>query len=60
MKAYVVTCYDEGVYGVYTTKEKAEKAKKDAQQNAEMRGYRVFYGIKTFILDKDGKIKEKN
>lgn len=44
MKVYIVKGY-EGIWGVYVSYEDAEKARKEAQYDAEMSGSHAIYGI---------------
>ena len=53
-KVYVVASYNDGIYGVYTTKEKAEKAREKADYHASMSGSHGFYYIEEAELDKEG------
>ena len=45
MKVYVVKSYN-WLYGIYSTKEKAEEAKKEANWKDEMSGGRGGYAVK--------------
>ena len=45
MKVYVVKSYDY-LYGIYSTEEKAEKAKEEANWREEMNGGRGGYVVK--------------
>lgn len=45
MTVYVVKSYDD-LYGIYSTEEKAEKAKEEANWNEEMSGGRGGYVVK--------------
>ena len=46
-KVYIVKSY-ENIWGVYTTKEIAEKGRKKAQRNAEMGGSHAIYRIEEY------------
>lgn len=49
MTVYVVRANQ--IWGVYATREAAERACEDAQYDAEMGGSRVLYGIEEFTVE---------